>query len=45
MAQGKLAEAMLCLQNAVALQSEFVEGFCQQVEMRLTSVQELNELD
>ncbi len=45
MAQGKLAEAMLCLQNAIALQSEFVDGFCRQVEMRLTSVQELNELD
>ncbi|MEG4217489.1 tetratricopeptide repeat protein [Microcoleus sp. Pol14C6] len=45
MAQGKLAEAMLCFQNAIALQSEFVEGFCRQVEMRLTSVQQLNELD
>ncbi|MEG4455093.1 tetratricopeptide repeat protein [Microcoleus sp. N9_A1] len=45
MAQGKLAEAMLCFQNAIALQSEFVEGFCRHVEMRLTSVQELNELD
>jgi tetratricopeptide (TPR) repeat protein len=45
MAQGKLAEAMLCWQKAIALQSEFVDGFCCQVEMRLTSVQELNELD
>ncbi|MEG4403688.1 tetratricopeptide repeat protein [Microcoleus sp. MON2_D5] len=45
MAQGKLAEAMLCWQKAIALQSQFVEGFCCQVEMRLTSVQELNELD
>lgn len=45
MAQGKLAEAMLCLQNAIALQSQFVDGFCRQVEMRLTSVPELNELD
>jgi tetratricopeptide (TPR) repeat protein len=45
MAQGKLAEAMLCLQNAIGLQSQFVDGFCHQVEMRLTSVQELNELD
>ncbi|MEP6517071.1 tetratricopeptide repeat protein [Microcoleus vaginatus] len=45
MAQGNLAEAMLCWQKAIALQSEFVDGFCCQVEMRLTSVQELNELD
>ncbi len=45
MAQGKLAEAMLCFQNAIAMQSEFVEGFCQHVEMRLTSVAYLNELD
>ncbi|MEG4577250.1 tetratricopeptide repeat protein [Microcoleus sp. N3A4] len=45
MAQGKLAEAMLCLQNAIALESEFVDGFCRQVELRLTSVQEFNELD
>ncbi|MEP6489566.1 tetratricopeptide repeat protein [Microcoleus vaginatus GB2-A3] len=45
MAQGKLAEAMLCWQKAIALQSQFVDGFCCQVEMRLTSVQELNELD
>ncbi|WP_293346763.1 tetratricopeptide repeat protein [Microcoleus sp. CAWBG51] len=44
-AQGKLAEAMLCFQNAIALQSEFVEGFCHHVEMRLTSVADLNELD
>jgi hypothetical protein len=29
MAQGKLAEAMLCWQKAIALQSEFVDGFCQ----------------
>ncbi|MBE9094356.1 tetratricopeptide repeat protein [Tychonema sp. LEGE 07203] len=45
MAQGKLAEAMLCWQNAIAMQSQFVDGFCRQVEMRLTSVPELNELD
>jgi tetratricopeptide (TPR) repeat protein len=45
MAQGNLAEAMLCWQKAIALQSQFVDGFCHQVEMRLTSVQELNELD
>ncbi|MEG5066020.1 tetratricopeptide repeat protein [Microcoleus sp. B3-A4] len=45
MAQGKLAEAMLCWQKAIALQSQFVEGFCCQVEMGLTSVQELNELE
>ena len=45
MAQGKLAEAMLCFQNAIALQSEFVEGFCHHVEMRLASVADLNELD
>ncbi|MCC3594157.1 tetratricopeptide repeat protein [Microcoleus sp. PH2017_28_MFU_U_A] len=44
-AQGKLAEAMLCFQNAIALQSEFVEGFCHHVEMRLTEVADLNELD
>jgi tetratricopeptide (TPR) repeat protein len=44
-AQGKLAEAMLCFQNAIALQSEFVEGFCHHVEMRLTSAADLNELD
>ncbi|TAE79287.1 MAG: tetratricopeptide repeat protein, partial [Oscillatoriales cyanobacterium] len=44
-AQGKLAEAMLCLQNAIALQSEFVEGFCHHVEMRLADLAELNELD
>ncbi len=45
MAQGKLAEAMLCFQNAIALQSEFVEGFCRHVEMRLTSLADINELD
>lgn len=44
-AQGKLAEAMLCFQNAIALQSEFVEGFCHHVEMRLTSLADINELD
>ncbi|MEG4322807.1 MULTISPECIES: tetratricopeptide repeat protein [unclassified Microcoleus] len=44
-AQGKLASAMLSFQNAIALESEFVEGFCRHVEMRLTSVAELNELD
>jgi tetratricopeptide (TPR) repeat protein len=45
MAQGKLAEAMGCFQNAIAVQSGFVDGFCHQVETRLTSVQALNELD
>lgn len=45
MAQGKLAEAMLYFQNAIALQSEFVEGFCHHVEMRLTSLADINELD
>jgi tetratricopeptide (TPR) repeat protein len=44
-ARNQLAEAILCFQKAIALQNEFVAGFCRLVEMRLNSTAEINELD